>query len=97
MEALDTARDVKTHPYSSFPIMHLAPSKRGFEGDFTAYLISPRALPSETDHIPPLAFKRLLCFPLMATKAAVICCFFFFLKKCLLSALVSLAGEDKHR
>lgn len=51
-EALDTARDVKTHPYSSFPIMHLAPSKCVSEGDFTPYLISPQALLSETDHIP---------------------------------------------
>lgn len=59
-EALDTARDVKTHPYSSFPIMHLPPSKPVSEGDFTPYLISLRALLSEADHIPSLLFATLI-------------------------------------
>lgn len=77
-EALDTARDVKTHPYSSFTIMHLTPLKGISEGDF--YTLFDFAMSAAFRNWPRFFLTSLLLLLIFAshkkaTKAGIIRCF----------------------
>lgn len=98
-EALDTARDVKTHPYSSFTIMHLTPLKGISEGDF--YTFFDFAMSAAFRNWPRFIFFMSLLLLLnshrMATKAGIIRC--FVLKKYAsfwLSCILALLRMETH-